>query len=267
MLRKLVQEPLLLSLDVDSKDRILLHKRILEAKPLMKEVCREIYDICADLDNRFISLAGSRIELGAGVSFIKELCSDVVVSDVIAAPHLDQIIDSQDMKGVPDQSVPDQSVAAFYGIHCFHHFSEPCRFFSELTRTLKPDGGCILIEPYFGLLARIIYPRLFNSETFDMEQLKWETPSASKMSNANQALSYVVFFRDKAIFEDKFSQLEIVHTEQLTNYLRYTLSGGLNFRSLVPRSSEKILRFIENILYPLRKFLALHHVIVLKKKI
>jgi hypothetical protein len=260
MLSDILREPLLNTLDVDSAERIQVHRTILEAKPLMKEVCRELYSICAKLDERFFSGSGQRIELGAGVSFIKDFLPEVRVTDIVPASHLDAVLDAQNM-----HSIAESSVRAFFGIHCFHHFPEPRKFFAELVRTTKPGGGCVLIDPYFGAVARILYPRLFASEGFDMQQQVWESPDAGAMSKANQALSYVVLFRDRALLEKEFPELKIVYTDQLTNYIRYMLSGGLNFRSLAPYSAASLLRAVERILSPLRSSLALHHVVVIKR--
>ena len=86
------------------------------------------------------------------------------------------------------------------------------------------------------------------------------------MKGANQALSYIVFVRDRARFETTYRGLEIVHQEPLKNYLRYLVSGGLNFRSLLPDASIPALRFLEACLVPMNRILALHHVVVLRKK-
>jgi len=260
MLSTLLREPLLRQVRIDGPERIAVHRMILESKPLMRQVCHECYARCARLDESFLEGQGRRIELGAGVSFMKDFFPEVMLTDVVPASHLDAVLDAQDMRGIADSSV-----RAFYGIHCFHHFTEPRRFFAELSRTLVPGGGCILIEPYFGLLARLVYPRLFASEHFDMSQPAWETPATGPMSNANQALSYVVLFRDRSTMIREFPQLRVVHTEQLTNYPRYLLSGGLNFRSLVPAFCSPVLRAVENLLAPLRGSLALHHIVVLQK--
>jgi hypothetical protein len=260
MLSRLLREPMLRQVHVDGPERIAAHKKILESKPVMRQVCREFYARCACLDESFLRGQGQRIELGAGVSFMKDFFPDVVLTDVVPADHLDAVLDAQDMKGVADSSI-----RAFYGIHCFHHFTNPRRFFAELSRTLVPGGGCILIEPYFGMLARLVYPRLFASEHFDMAQQAWETPATGPMSNANQALSYVVLFRDRSMVMREFPALRVVYADQLTNYPRYLLSGGLNFRSLVPGFCGPALRGVENLLSPLRGLLALHHVVVLQK--
>ena len=161
--------------------------------------------------------------------------------------------------------LPDESVRAFYGINCFHHFPEPRKFFHELERTLKPGGGVVLMEPYFGPLASRIYSGLFDTEFFDKNQPEWET-AASVMQGANQALSYIVFFRDRQKFLREFPQLEIVETAVCHNYLFYLLSGGLNFRSLWPDFLSPLFYLFTFLLYPFRRFFALHHVVVLRKK-
>jgi hypothetical protein len=49
------------------------------------------------------------------------------------------------------------------------------------------------------------------------------------------------------------------------NYLKYLLSGGLNFRQLLPNAFVPALSFIERLLLPFGRLLALHHVVVIKK--
>jgi hypothetical protein len=70
------------------------------------------------------------------------------------------------------------------------------------------------------------------------------------MHGANQALSYIVFERDRALFEQRCPTLEVVVREPLTNWLRYLLSGGLNFRQLVPSRTEEVLRALVRLLAP-----------------
>lgn len=174
-------------------------------------------------------------------------------------PHCDWVIDAQAMP------FAGSSVRAFYAIDCFHHFGRPELFFKELERTLVPGGGCILIEPYHGPLARFLFRRLFDSEPFDPDQPGWTTPTTGAMSAANQALSYIVFARDRSLFEARHPDLKVVREFPLGSYLRYLVSGGLNFRPLLPDFFAPALRGGELILTPAKRLLALHHVIVLRK--
>ena len=162
-------------------------------------------------------------------------------------------------------SLRDGSVRVVYAQNAFHHFPAPERFFAELERVLSPGGGAILLEPYYGPAASFIYRRLFRTEGFDKAYPAWETPVAGPMNGANQALSYIVFVRDRAQFASRFPALQIVHQQPVDSYLRYLVSGGLNFRQLLPDAFIPLLRLLERGLAPLHRMLALHHVVVLRK--
>jgi len=86
------------------------------------------------------------------------------------------------------------------------------------------------------------------------------------MTGANQALSYIVFVRDRAEFERRFPALELVGSRPLGNYVRYLASGGLNFRQLVPNASAGLLKRLEAAIARANRRLALHQVIVLRRR-
>jgi hypothetical protein len=86
------------------------------------------------------------------------------------------------------------------------------------------------------------------------------------MNGANQALSYIVFERDRDEFNRLFPNLEIVHQETCGNYLIYLFSGGLNFRQLWPKWAAPMLSLIQQGLSPLNRWLALHHVLVIRRR-
>ena len=257
----LVGEPRLRGVDVNSADLTYRHREILRQKPLIYAVMGELYAMCRQLDERWLSGNGQRIEIGAGSSVMKDFYPDVIVTDIKQAEFLDRVLDAQNM------DLPDSSVRAFYGINCFHHLPSPDRFFSELERTLQPGGGCILVEPYYGPFAAFLYKHLFTTEGFDPEASSWEGDAErGAMMDANQALSYVVFQRDHAELQRKHPALERVAHERSRTYLRYLLSGGLNFRQLVPTRAGGALSAVERVLTPIDHLFALHHVIVLRKR-
>jgi SAM-dependent methyltransferase len=262
-LLNLFLEPKLKGIDLQGFDRIALHAEILAQKPLIREVFKEFYDTSISLDRiYFDDVAGYRVEVGAGTSLFKKYYSDVISTDVQPAPHLDAVIDAQEM------NLRDESVRAIFGINSFHHFPDPCKFFHELLRVLKPGGGCVLIDPYFGLLSRILYKHLFSSEAYECNARDWDycADHAKKSMRPNQALTYLVFFRDRARFDTLFPQLEIVHSRVLPNYIRYLASGGLNFRQVVPSFLTPLLRRLEVALLRLAPIFALHHVVVIRKR-
>ena len=255
----LLRDPSIDQMDVDGQDRLIIHGRMLARKTMLREVFREFHQRFRALDERFFSSNGSRIELGAGIAPVRDSYADVLATDVVPGAHLDRVIDAEAM------TLPDGSVRAIYGQNFFHHLPHPDRFFSELERVLAPNGGVILLEPYYGPLATFLFKRLFTTEGFDKDYSSWETPVAGPMNGANQALSYVVFTRDRIDFERKYPSLKIVHRELCGNHFKYLLSGGLNFRQLLPDWMSPVVGFFQVVLSPLNRWTSLHHVIVIRK--
>jgi SAM-dependent methyltransferase len=259
--RRLLAEPALLALDVDGAHRLELHAAILRRKPMLAEVFRECHRSFLALDVRwFGTTGGMRIELGAGVAPVRDSFPEVLATDIVGGAGIDRVLDALDI------DLPDACARALYGQNCFHHFADPARFLREAERVVAPGGGVILVEPYHGPLASLLFKRLFASEDFDTSQRAWTTDLSGPMGGANQALSYVVFERDRERFAREFPGLELVHAEPLGNALRYLLSGGLNFRQLVPDTAASLLKGIERLLSPLRRQLALHQIIVLRRR-
>ena len=258
-IRNKLSDPRLQGVDVDSPELLVVHRKIMMEKRIMREVFTEFYNSCIRYDEKYFSGDGQRIEIGAGVSFFKEVYPEIIATDIKPAENLDRVLDALKM------DLEDESVRAFYGLNCFHHFPSPDQFFKELQRTLIPGGGCVLIEPYYGPIAAKMYKSLFDTEVFEPEQKEWESDS-SIMHGANQALSYIVFVRDRKLFEDKYPDLEIVLVNPMTNYMRYLLSGGLNFRSLVPSVLSPLVKVVEWLITPLKKLFGLHYSIVIRKR-
>lgn len=255
----LLRDPLLNGLDVDDDRRMELHRIMLQRKPMLQIAFAEFHQLFKTLSHQFLSGKGMEIELGAGIAPIKNSYADVLATDVVKSPQSDRILDAEAM------DIADNSIRTIYGQNCFHHFPHPDRFFRELTRVLTPGGGAILLEPYYGPVAAFMYKRLFATEGFDKSYRSWDTPVTGPMNGANQALSYIVFVRDRAEFIRKYPTLDIVYQAPVGNYLKYLLSGGLNFRQLAPSSFINGIGWIEKMLSPFNRWIALHHVTVIRK--
>ena len=141
-------------------------------------------------------------------------------------------------------------------------------FFLKFRVLCAGGGGVVLIEPHNGLFSAWLHKRLHKTEFFDPKMPGWEAPIAGPMSGANQALAHIVFERDREIFQTRYgSRLEVVHTEYLLNGLRYLLSGGVNFRPLVPGFMDGPLSLLEKLGRPLAKHWSLHKLIVMRKRV
>ena len=211
------------------------------------------------LDELYFSGLGKQVEIGAGTSLIKELFPEVFTSDIRKNNDLDYTIDAENM------NFKNSSIRSILSINCFHHLSNPKIFFKELNRVLSKGGGCILIEPYYGIFARWFFSNLHDTEYFDIKQLDWKQDS-NIMTKANQALSYIVFIRDKKKFSIEFPDLEIIHQEVVNNTFSHIFSGGLNFKQLIPNKIFFLVKWLDYITKPISSILGLHHIIVIKKK-
>jgi methyltransferase family protein len=260
MLRNSLIDPAIADMDVDSFERITIHREILARKRMIREVFFDLYAKQAELDRRYFDgEAGLRVEIGAGSSMLKSVIPDVESTDIVYSPTLDCVADAMNLP------YRDNSLRAIFGIHCFHHLDDPFKFLSELDRVCRPGGGAVLVEPYFGPVSSFIHKRLYPTEFFDKSG-PLVRPPAGPMSGANQALSYIVFVRERQAFERSFPRLQVVHMEPLPNYIRYFVSGGINFRQLLPDATIPLLKAAESTLSFLSPLLAIHHVLVLRKK-
>ena len=248
--------------DVDSVEHAVANRRVLERKVVARKLFERFYRQCRGLDLRcFGSARGPRVEMGSGSSRIKDVFPDVITSDYLQLPWVDVVLSAQQMP------FADGSLRAIYGINLFHHLADPRRFLREAVRVLDAGGGVVLIEPYHGPFARFMFQRLHASEGFDPGVRAWESTDANgPMSNANQALSYVVFLRDRETFLREFPELELIGDYPHT-HVWYLASGGVNFRQLVPDSFTGALGLVERLLSPLDRWIALQHTIVLRKRL
>lgn len=244
----------------DGPERIKVHARILEKKKITQSIFKEFYDIILlSINKHFYDCrVEEKIELGAGSSFLKKVDSSFKKSDVVYYEDLDFIVDACNMK------FKDNSIKCFAGIFFFHHIQNPYVFLDEVVRCCDTNGGVVLIEPYNGPLSRFLHNNMHDNEFYDL------SASAIKdtkfpMSDANQALSDIIFFRDKEIFKKKYPTLKIVEVKKIHSYLRYIVSGGVNFKQLLPDFCIPVLKIIETILKPISHLFCVHYLIVIKK--
>jgi SAM-dependent methyltransferase len=255
----LLSDPMIKEVDLNGIGRFEAHQKMLNKKRMLREVFDEFHYLFKKLDLKYFKGDGLEVELGSGISLMRDKYPNVLATDIVHSPHLDMVLNAEKM------DLEDSSVRVLYGQNCFHHFLHPDDFFKELERVLIPGGGFIMLDPYYGPFAKFLFKRLFKTEGFDKEFPLWETPPSSPMYGANQALSYIIFVRDRVEFERKYPLLKIVHKQTVGNYLKYLLSGGLNFRQILPDRLTGLVSLLEKILSPLNSLLALHHIIVIQK--
>ncbi|MFQ6034626.1 MAG: class I SAM-dependent methyltransferase [Sedimentisphaerales bacterium] len=269
--------------DFDNPDTTLLHAKIIQKKPFLKKIYIDFYkqfkESIPDVEKAVL------VELGSGGGFIREIIPNVITSDVLQLPNVDKVFSAFDMP------FGQASVDAFFMFDVLHHISDPRAFFTEALRCLKTGGRIVMIEPANTLWSRFIYKN-FHHELFD-PQAKWEravkprlapapfdrlrtgsvagAASATgaeanwRLSHGNGALAWIIFSRDRKIFEKEFPTLRITSMRNHTP-LRYLLSGGLSLRQLVPSFTYSVVKAIEYLLSPLNNLLGMFQTIELQKQ-
>lgn len=259
-LARVLTEAEVAAVDLNQADRCRAHHQVLQKKPGFQSVMRQFQRMVQEWDQILARAQGARIELGAGLTALRRTWPAVFASDVVFDRSLDVVFDAHRMP------LRSGAIRLLVAQNLFHHLSDPKRFFTEVARVLATGGLLLMVEPYYGPLASVLYPRLFATEGFDKNAASWESAAAGPMEGANQALSYIVLIRDRAVFEVLFPTLKVVRIEPCTNFLQYLLSGGLNFRQLVPPFLWPLVQATERLLTPMAGWLALHYAIAIRKE-
>jgi SAM-dependent methyltransferase len=240
--------------DLDDPAATLLHAEIIRKKPFLKNLCTEFYnqfkESVPDFEKKVL------VELGSGGGFIKEIIGNVITSDILELPNVDRVFSSSKMP------FEDGSIDAFFMVDVLHHIADSRAFFREALRCLKVCGKVVMIEPANTVWSRFIYKN-FHHEQFDSEG-KWGLEKTGPLSQANGAIPWIIFCRDREIFEREFPSLRIIRMRNHTP-LRYLLSGGLTLRQLVPSFCHPFIKAIEYALSPFRNYLGMFQTIELEK--
>jgi|SRR5688572_24545658 len=223
--------------DLDSPERSLIHKEIIQQKKFLKSLYIDWYRKLMKYSG--YNPNGKFLELGSGGGFIKELMPGVITSDVIALPDVDKVFSGEKMP------FDDNSLDGIMMIDVFHHIPDPRAFLNEVNRVLKPNGTLTMSEPWNTAWSRLVFQN-FHHEPFEPAG-GWHIINSGALSGANGALPWIVFERDRDVFEKEYPNLKIETIKHHTP-LRYLLSGGLTMKQLLPGSLFGICTWMDNLL-------------------
>jgi SAM-dependent methyltransferase len=246
--------PLTRGLDIDSPETTRLRKRIIREKRFLYRVYQEWYRRIA----AFVPPGpGAALELGSGAGFMKEHIPDLITSEVFPVEGVDRIVDAGDLPFAPE------SLRAVVMTNVFHHLPDPCRFLDEASRCVRAGGRVVMLEPWNTPWSRLIYTRLHH-EPFDPSAPEWGFAGHGPLSDANGALPWIVFARDRARFEELYPQWRVQKIVPLMPF-RYLLSGGVSLRGLMPAWTFGLWKGFEAALTPCMPLLAMFALVVLEK--
>lgn len=256
-MKRWLVHPALAPLRPGSKEWFAAQGRMIEEKPLVRR-CYELWyrKLLADADSVPGDRDGGVVELGSGQGYVKRIRPSVLTSDVEPGAA-DLVIDGRSLP------FADGSVRALLLAHVFHHIPDVRRFLGEAVRVLAPGGVIALVDETHTPFARLFFARV-HPEPYD-DAAGWEFPEGRSLLASNQALSWIVFRRDRARFEAEFPALRLEACEYLP-WFGYLLSGGVNLRSLVPRPAAPLVALLDRALRPADPLCAIHWHLRIRKQ-
>ena len=224
---------------------------LMRKEALRQELARRDAAIWAAYDRHSTAPPGPVLEVGAGLAPLRGNC--VIHSDVLTSATVDCVASATSLP------FKDRSLSGVVGVHAFHHLEDPVAFLQEAARVLAPGGVVILLEPNFNAFSEIVFGK-FHPERFDKRQAEWNRRMEDS-NEANQALSWIVFFRDRERLKREVPQLEFRESRPHPS-LSFVLTGGYLLRQAAPR---RIIDLVASTTSrdPLLSLLAVHRLTVL----
>lgn len=253
-MKQWLTHPLTKGLNIDDPQTTQLRRKIIREKSFLRQVYQEWYIAIADSIPAGI---GPVLELGSGAGFLNNFVSPLITSEVFHCPGVDAIVDGL---ALPFTNGVLQGIVM---TNVLHHLPQPRLFFTEAARCVQPGGVLVMIEPWVTTWSRLIYTQLHH-EPFHPEATMWEFEGNGPLSDANGALPYIIFVRDRKQFEREFPMWQIQAINPIMPF-RYLISGGVSLRSLMPGFSFALWRGLEGILHPWMDKLAMFaHIVLLR---
>jgi SAM-dependent methyltransferase len=252
-----LQEPRFVGVSESSPEWFEIQREVIRSRPLMRR-CYDIWysQLLQDCE-RVPAGGGQLLELGSGGSFLKDRCPELITSDVVPG-FAERVIDARDL---PFEA---ESVRGIFLTHAFHHIPDVERFRREASRVLVPGGVVAMIEVAHTPFARFFFDR-FHPEPYDDTVDRWSFEQEDTMMDSNQALSWIVFERDRERFESLFPEFAILDSNTLP-WFSYLASGGVTRRNLVPAPLARVIGAMDALLRPLDALMSLHWHLAVQKR-
>lgn len=254
MLRSILAHPLTRGRSIDDPVTTDLRRSIIATKPFLRAIYADWYGAILE---RVPDGEGSVLELGSGAGFFEQFLPDVITSEVFACPGVQLVADARRLPF---------AAGALRGIvmtDVLHHIPDVAAFFREATRCLRPGGAVVMVEPWVSAWSRLIYRHLHH-EPFEPEVQRWDFPAKGPLSDANGALPWILFERDRKQFDEEFPDLWIEKIRPMMPF-RYLVSGGVSMRTLMPGCTTSLWKSIEKVCEPQMKKLAMFSLISLRR--
>ena len=252
LLHRWLAHPLTRGMSIDDPQTTALRPQIIRSKPFLRRLYEEWY---RDIATHFPPDARV-LELGSGAGFLKEFIPHLITSELFSTHGVELVIDAQAI------AMAETSLDGIVMTDVLHHIPNCSSFFHEAARVVRPGGKVVMIEPWNTTWSRWIYQQLHH-EPFKPDALEWRIPISGPLSGANGALPWILFQRDRALFESRHPEWRIERIYPIMP-LAYLLSGGVSLKGLLPGWMYQLVRFLERHCY--EASLAMFAIITLKRQ-
>lgn len=230
--------------DLDDPKRTIQHAGIIQSKVFLKNLYKDWYSNFLNEMNS-IPPSGKLVEIGSGGGFLKEVIPTVITSDILPLENCDMAFSAEALPFL------DNELSALFMVNVLHHIPRPELFFKEAERTLMKGGVIVMVETANSFFSRFIYKN-FHFEPFETKA-GWQLTGSGPLSDSNQALPWIIFERDRKIFDDSFPHLRVDKIKYHTPF-RYLLSGGVSRKTIAPAWSFPFFTLFEKLISPLSRF-------------
>ncbi len=237
MLKKLFAHPLTRGLNIDGPRCTELRRSVIQNKTFLRQIYINWYKSLIML---LPPGEAPVLELGSGSGFLSDFISNLITSDISQIPGMDVVLNGQ------SHPFKEGSLRGIVMVDVLHHIPDVKSFFAESVRCIKPGGVIVMVEPWVTRWSALIY-RYLHHEPYQPETKHWDFAEGGPLSQANLALPWIIFARDRKKFERQFPKWRIKQVT-LHSPFCYLLSGGVSLRSLLPGCLFETCHQIENML-------------------
>jgi hypothetical protein len=137
------------------------------------------------------------------------------------------------------------------------------KFLREASRVLVPGGVISMVDETHTPFARFFFGTV-HPEPYDDKAPSWSFPEGDSMLDSNQALTWIVFDRDRERFAREFPMLKLEQRCFLP-WFSYLVSGGVNLRTFFPAFLTSAVGAADRVVRPLDRIFAIHWHLTIRK--
>lgn len=250
--------PLTFGLEINDVETISAHQRTIEANPLLKRLYLARYRQFLPSAKATESLKLPYLEIGCGPSHMEHFVPGIIKTDVVKHSNVDQVVDAGRLP------YENNSLAGLFLTNVLHHLNDPAAFLAEAERCLTPGGRLVMVEPSNSWLLKLVTNSGSPHEYCDDTVTSWHNEVTGRLSHANNSLPWIIFIRDRKLFESRFPRLRILTIRYHTLFAFY-LSGGFNYRPFLPTFFVPLVEIVEWLGRPLCRWMGFEITIVVEK--